>query len=541
MKQRLHQRPGKVATSLAAAAFPLLAPLGAHALEWNNGDGLSLDLDTTLAYSVARRMESPSAVLLTGNPIIGPNADDGNRNFDKGDLTTNRFTAVTDLNLNHQDYGGVFVRGRAWYDFVYAGDPASGNASTTGTCNRATGSCATFSDAVEDYHKKRAEILDAFVYTDFNLPSDSNLSLRAGRQVISWGESMFLHGGISAAQNPLDVSKLNIPGTELKEAFLPQESARALLTLTPSLSLEGYYRWGYQRSRIDAPGSYMGTADFVGEGAERVLIPVGPGIFARLPVVSQEPDNEQGYGVAVRYLADWLNSTEFGLYHINYDDTLPSVQLLPAVFGPRLVIDYFEDVKLYGASFGTTIGDTNVSGEVNYRDGQPVQLAIPGAFYYAPARTVQAQASVIHVFGPSSMWDNLSFIGEVGWNYVVGIDDPRRLVNRSTEEALDNDRSAWGFIASVKGEWYNVYQGVNLTVGSTYRQDVRGKSAVPFTFTEGVKQLSLAAELTYNQYSAELRYTNYLTNPADIGGAKLELAHLNADRDFLSLILKYRF
>ena len=36
---------------------------------------------------------------------------------------------------------------------------------------------------------------------------------------MSWGESLFIANGISSAQSPLDLTKANIPGTELKDIF----------------------------------------------------------------------------------------------------------------------------------------------------------------------------------------------------------------------------------------------------------------------------------------------------------------------------------
>ena len=44
--------------------------------------------------------------------------------------------------------------------------------------------------------------------------------MRAGNQVISWGESLFLPGGLNST-NAIDIMRLSQPGTQLKEVFLP--------------------------------------------------------------------------------------------------------------------------------------------------------------------------------------------------------------------------------------------------------------------------------------------------------------------------------
>ncbi len=52
-------------------------------------------------------------------------------------------------------------------------------------------------------------------------PGGKNLRLRAGRQVISWGESTFIPNGINVI-NPVDLSKLRIPGLRA-EGGLPAD------------------------------------------------------------------------------------------------------------------------------------------------------------------------------------------------------------------------------------------------------------------------------------------------------------------------------
>ncbi|MGH8445519.1 MAG: DUF1302 domain-containing protein, partial [Solimonas sp.] len=46
------------------------------------------------------------------------NSDDGNRNFDKGDLIHNRLSVYGEMQLHHGDFGAV-LSGSAFYDDVY--------------------------------------------------------------------------------------------------------------------------------------------------------------------------------------------------------------------------------------------------------------------------------------------------------------------------------------------------------------------------------------------------------------------------------------
>ena len=96
----------------------------------------------------------------------GANRDDGNRNFDKGDLVTNRLSAVMDFDFQWKEFG-VFVRPRAYYDFAYDGknsnDSATTNNSMVGYGEELTDH-KEFTDATKDQHRDKAEILDAFAY-----------------------------------------------------------------------------------------------------------------------------------------------------------------------------------------------------------------------------------------------------------------------------------------------------------------------------------------------------------------------------------------
>ena len=56
--------------------------------------------------------------------------------------------------------------------------------------------------------------------------TDMPLDLRLGRQVVGWGESTFMGGGVNAI-TPVDVNTLRRPGAEIKEALLAVNMACA--------------------------------------------------------------------------------------------------------------------------------------------------------------------------------------------------------------------------------------------------------------------------------------------------------------------------
>ena len=91
-------------------------------------------------------------------------------------------------------------------------------------------------DGFEDLQKfSGAYLLDAYAYGSFGV-GDSDLQLRLGRQVVNWGESVFIQG-INQI-NPIDVTALRRPGTEVKEVLLPV--------------LMAYANWGFSFGSVEA-------------------------------------------------------------------------------------------------------------------------------------------------------------------------------------------------------------------------------------------------------------------------------------------------
>lgn len=523
------------------------------AAEFALNDDWNLDVDTTVGVSVAQRLKDPDPRILAGggDPVLGINSDDGNRSFAKDDLFQKLLSINVDADLNYQGQYGAFIRGRAWKDYAYSGSTSH---DSFPTCNSI--SCSEYSDAVGDYHESRAEILDAFVYGTFQL-ADKDLSLRLGNQALSWGESLFLYGGISSAQGPIDVTKTNTPGVALKEVFLPVGQLSAQLSVTDRLSVSGYYQYDWEKSRVDAPGSYFSPTDIFGNGVSSLLLPVPPpappGTLAPVPYSSEEPDSGH-FGVGVQYSSEAWSDTEFGVYLLKYNDTLPVIEadlsllaagmdLYPTVLN-NLTHRYFEDIHLLGFSVGGVIGDTNVGAELSIRDGAPVQLKTPLGFFFAEGKTAQFQVSATHVFGSTPFADNITFLGEVGVNRVLSHDSVTSSVPGLDLAELDNDRSAWGFAGKLELDYFRILPKTDMTLTLSYKNDVNGASSVPFSFAQGNSVLGVATDFTYNNnLSYGFSYTKYLTDIEDVINelGVLEIGHLLADRDYVGGYVKYTF
>lgn len=501
--------------SITAAVVSLCASQGAYALSFEPTEGLYIDWDTTLTYGASWRVKDRSDRL-----VSDVNADDGNRNFDKG-LISNRFGISTEMDLNYRNNYGMFLRARAYYDDVYN---RKNDNDSPATFNGTSHKYNKFNSKTRKLHGRKAEMLDYFVYGNYDLLG-KNLNVRLGSQVVSWGESMYVVGGISTAQSPVDATQLGVPGVELKDIFLPQEQLYVQFDLSDTVSVEGYYQFEWDDTRLVGAGSYFSTDDYFDLGGEQLIL--GPG-FALQRGKDKTPSSGQ-YGVALRYLAENLNNTEFGFYYLNYHDHLPVFDWSKAWTHGTYALKYAEDIKLYGASFGTVIGHTNVSGEYSYRkgilflDSNPLGLPEP---IKGDLSTVQLSA--IHMFGPSFLADNTIFTGEVGYNKVHGVD---------ADKLLAGDTDGYGFAAKLDFNYLQVLPSIDMNIPIVWNHDlagnVAGDAARLATFDKGKDVVSVGAEFTYrDNFTADIKYTAFLGSPNK---------DKQADRDFIAISAKYNF
>jgi hypothetical protein len=317
-----------VARSLPIVATLALASPAAYSWDFQNDAGtFSGSWDTTLTYGQAWRIESRDCRLIAiadGGCGRSPNIDDGNLNY-RDDLFSRAFKAVTEVSVQSGNFG-AFVRGSALYDAQ--------------VMDHHTDRTRLSKDA-EDLVGKYVRLLDAFAYARFNLGT-MPAEFRLGRQVVSWGESTFIQNGLNVI-NHFDVSALRVPGSEIKEAFLPQEMAVFNLQFSDRLSTQLIYLLDWNDTRPEPAGSYFSTNDFAVPAGQRVILGFGAfsdqGVDFRPlggPLISdfqnvprgdtRHPKDSGQFGINFKlYLPDFGQGTELGLYFLNYHSRLPVI------------------------------------------------------------------------------------------------------------------------------------------------------------------------------------------------------------------------
>jgi hypothetical protein len=544
--------PGRVASSVIAATLVQLAavPL-AWSTEFDTGNpDLKLRWDNTVKYSAAFRLKSQDPA-----QVVDANTDDGDRNFNKG-LINNRVDLLSELDLSYKD-SGVRVSGAAWYDAVYN---RQNDNDSPATASQVSVAHDQFTDAARRLHGRKAELLDAFAYTRFDV-GQMPATVRLGRHTVLYGETLFFgDNGIAGGQAPVDVVKLlSVPGTQFKELLMPVNQVSGQLQINPNFTIGGYYQFEWRSNRIPASGSYFSAADYVGPGAERFFAPgsFGHVYFDRVDDI--RPKNSGQGGLQLRYRPS-SEIAEFGFYLTRYHDKdfnlylMPSeVPDLPSIGGYRHV--FGEDIKAFGASASTTLAGANVALEVSTRHDAPL-VSDPvvafgagnttGTAAYAIGNTAHANVSAIYVMNGSPLWDGGSLLAEVAWNRVLSV------TKNPAARDPNTTRDASGMRLLFTPEYYQIMPGIDLAVPIGLGYAISGRSSTNVKFAGGAEHggdLSIGA-------SFDLRKTcklglnlvhfyggrgTFITPNVPPQATVLPYRQTNKDRDFLSFSLQTTF
>lgn len=283
--------------------------------------------------------------------VLGNLNDQGTLNYARHDAFTSYLKGTHELLLNFPE--DIKFMGRvSWLRDFSATD-------TTEIVSGAGGPAPFSSDARKDLRYK-ARLLDLWVSKSFSM-GDNQARLRIGNQVVNWGESLFLPGGLNQT-NALDLMRLSQPGTQLKEAVLPTPMINLSSGLGHGFSVEAYVQRGWDSNYFAPVGSYWSTAT-IGKGAADYGVPD-----------EGRPRKGGQYGIALRYQPAGT-SLNLGFYGMNYHDKIPVLQTSTAS-ASGFSYRYLEDRKLFGMSANFPVGNWAVGTELSYRPRDPVSLNI---------------------------------------------------------------------------------------------------------------------------------------------------------------------
>lgn len=561
MSNRNAVSAGGVAVMTSIAIMMQMGQARAATIETGQPD-LKVRWDNTFKYSAAFRVKDASQDVAAS--YANPNVDAGDLSLDKG-LINNRVDWLTELDVSYQGLGAR-VSAAAWYDTVY--NKSSNDFPTTIPFPNTAGALAggannVYTPAAKRLMGRKAELADAFIYGSTDIGDSMGLSGRIGRHTQLYGETLFLGAnGIAYAQGPVDLIKLySLPGVQFKEIALPVGQVSGNLQINSDLSIGAYYQYQWRPLRLPAAGSYFSPADFVGDGADLLLTPVG-GAASRAPDLKGRDSGQ--FGARIKFKVPG-SDVEYGVYAAKYDDKAPIPVLTvtdPGAYkGGSYRLMYAQNVKVYGASFSTLVGETNVGGEMSTRRDTPLaplgDLVInfdPTADNrnnspYAVGNSLHANLSAITVLPASAMWDAGSFVGELAFNRLLSV--THNPVNPMFANGVLNTthtRDAWAMRMVFQPEYFQVVSGLDLQVPLGIGYGIAGRSAVFQVAPEHGGDLSVGINLDYKKtWRAGLQYTHYIgaAGPAPSLNAatntQASYQQYYKDRDFVTLSVQRTF
>lgn len=501
----------------------------ARGAEIDTGSDVQLRWDTTVRTSLGWRTEGQNAALLRN-----PNADDGDRAFDAGPISE-RLDVLSEADLQWAESAlgdiGIAASADGWYDAAYHGRTANRSAATFNPISVPNN---RFPKDVAALEGDEAELLTAEMHDRF-LAGDMPVTVRLGRQTLLWGESLFsTENGIAAGQAPVDeIKALSQPLAEAKELFLPVAQAVVNVALRPGIGLEAYIQPEWRPDRLPGVGSFFSTSDILDVGGERLLD--GPSAFLR---TGDRRGNGWGqFGAALKVSG---GAVDFGLYALRFDAKSPQIYVVPngLAQGPvlgRYGLVYPRGIGVFGGSFSSFVGDSNVAGEVSVRVNMPLASALPSlsnavadaALPYAKGTTLHGQVSSQTELAPGVLWQGATVEAEVTANSVLAVTRDAAAI------APGRQRSAAAVRCVFTPQYFQVLPRLDISVPLGLAYDVIGSSAVLADQTAHAGNAEIGVDATWRTvWTVALTYTHFLGSPVH---------QALADRDFLELAVSRTF
>ncbi len=501
-----------------------------YAADIYDGNMLDVRWDNTMRYTAAFRLAPADSTILASF-----NGDDGDRNFDRG-LIANRLELLSRLDLSHGDFG-LHVSAAGWYDTVYHTRTAN---HSPGTYNPIGTPNTEFSPAVRDLHGQHAELRDAFVYGSFSVMRVP-ISFRLGRQTLIWGESLFFDdSAIAAAQVPVDYTNGFFDRTDYAaDTYLPVGQLSLAVQPVSELSFSFYYQFEWRSSRQPGDGSYFGTVDYVGAGANRLFLT--PQRYLVRTSDKTPPAGGQ-YGFATHLTVDDIT---LGAYALRFNSKDPVARLFyyPSSSGRvgeigTYKLAYPEGIELYGLSFSATVDTANIAGEVSYRHNMPTtqyailhpQNSLPHSNAaedgYDLANQFDARLSVTTTLRPSRLWDGADLSVEIAADSLASI--PRSV--QGTD--ITPDRFVLHSRVRLEPHYFEILPNLDLTVPIDIGHDIVGYYA-NYPQYSGTNDIAIGISAIYRSlWKADIMLTDFIGTPSYQPLADRAFVRVSLERTF---------
>ena len=662
-------------TASALALGWLFHSLPAQAVEFASGE-LQGSFDTTLSHGVTFRTGKRD------DSLTGLNSDDGGRNYKRG-LVSNTSKITGELELDYRNFG-AFARFNGFVDF----ENENGRRARTPLSEEAKDLAGKDLDVLDLYVTGAFDAGDTavdvrlgshvlnwgestFIQNGVNVvnPFDVTKLRTPGAEL---REALVPVPLVSASVAPTAAlslegfyqlgwkkTEIDPPGTYFstndyagaggKRAYFDDDQFASVITdmggPTPGSSLYDLIAGGAVNADL---ATFAATPQGMALEMDCLMSAGPPPTFTGEDCqltrdrgflsVTRGPDRAPGdsgqWGIALRYLAENLNDTEFGFYFVNHHSRLPLVSAnygtqagfnagvaaagaistgsstigaitaaVTAAVPPgtppsvisglvqarvsevasalaidrygktaRYVVDYPEDLKVFGVSFNTLLGGSGwaLQGEYSFHPDAPLQRTEASLFEdglkpllctldpsrsecegsspsqeeldatlgkrlqgYVERDVSQLQVTATKVFGPVVRADGGAFITEAAVMRVHDMPDENVTpLDTGGIGAEIADATSFGYRAAARLDYNNAIGAARLSPYVQFQHDVNGSSPGPSgPFVDGRKVLTLGVGASYlESWRGSLGYTMH-------AGGNNQLS----DRDFVAASVSYSF
>ncbi|MGY3930862.1 Protein of uncharacterised function (DUF1302) [Aeromonas encheleia] len=566
-----------LATTIMAALMP-----AAQAVEIDtDSEDWSVRFDNTGKFNYGMRTESADDRMLAT-----PNNNDGDYNFkDSGDTVATRFDLLTELDVVNQGNKGFRISAASWYDYAYNDVGAddnpfiNGNSASSGIVGLppVAGNRHLSDYADRYYHGPSGELLDAFVFFSSEVGDESLVSVKVGQHNLYWGETLLnpVHS-MSYGQSGLDLAKLAAsPGTEAKELFVPRNQISASFTLNPELTFAAQYFLEWDAARLPEAGTYYGSSDLVGFGAQSFLLghTGGPGLAGPSGTLSNirrgediEPGKHGDWGIMAKWSPEALDGT-LGAFYRRTADILPQavldarglsvrgatanpiLNLRNSISTTSYSLAYGEDIDIFGLSLSKDVAGVSVGSDLNYRHNMPLSsipallsASGPGGLaaglgalpprhdstgvitddsdgYSATGETLHWTLNGLMTIADTPLFDAAALLGELYYSNLLDLNDHNKALYKGEDSYTGIDKPTtdnWGLAVNFTPIWYQVLPGVDMSMPLSVNWGLAGISPVQAGGAKDTGNYAVGLGATiYNQYFVDLKYVDSFGKSAD--------------------------
>ncbi len=572
---------------LLACAILAATSSQVHAFKFDTDRDWQIRWDNTIRANLMSRVEKQDPSVYDPTRASSPNAayiaDDATFSVDRsgGGLVSARLDLRSEVDVSWRDTLGFRISGAGWYDFAYSDSDYPNNGPTASgldaysTWGQLSVQPGGYNNKTEDLHYRGGELLDAFVFANFDI-GDISANIRAGRHTLYWGQSLLSVGaihGFAGSMAALDLARgFSNPGSEAKELFLPNSKASTVVQLTDNLTLNAFYAFEFVPLRWAEGGSYFSLNELLTENSEFLTIFPGAGGLEGTPragfkAVDYKSKDSGDWGVNLQYYIEpWSLETSFiymnntdrltsGLYAtasgVTSDDVALASETNAVLLGTYGWV-YKEDIDTFGLSLSKEVFGVSWGADFVYRknnalnpdltasvipavSGAVLEKVDPGKNYPGPTGdTMHVVLNGLGLLnGDWGLWEGGRYVVEATFSKLDDFGDFEEKANPFIHKGRWTSHIGVLF----RPTWFQVRPGWDLTLPMSVSYAIDGEQAPNSAGgNEEVGNAAVGAELLINEtWIVEGRYNVYYGPQGNGTSAFIK------DRDNVSFSVKRTF